>query len=452
MQWLSRRPDRLWNLAGPVLRVTAEAGFFTIVYAALSVLLEGRMPLLGPLEFTALVALGAVIGTYAEQNPVFGAPALVIAVVGAGLASWLASPDARAVAGLSIGYAIVVHGIGWLGAVAVLRGSFIRARGDGSWQFEPLLQRLLPIIAVLWALAWYFAPAALRPSFVVYAMWGTLTLIVSGLAGLGLTRMQAIHARVPDQRVRSMWRWIVVALAVIIVPLALPFAILAGAPVGLLFAPFVGPLSLVVDLLLIPFGALVDLLIALFTPLSRGIGEMLDKLGQNIGRKKGPTELVEPAVLNTAAGLILAGVVLLTLLFAAYQLARWLIARPRDRELSDDSDEGMVEHDIVVPTPIAPRPRAAARRRRGAAHDAVAAYVNAVDVLAAHPDWARGDSETPAEHSLRVRADEMPGATDFSRLAADYQLARYAEVSITPREDRRALFRLDRLRHALRGH
>ncbi|MDL2335193.1 MAG: hypothetical protein QFC55_04080, partial [Chloroflexota bacterium] len=152
MQWLSRRPDRLWKLAGPVLRVTAEAGFFTIVYAALSVLLEARTPLLGPLEFTALVALGAVIGTYAEQNPVFGAPALVIAVVGAGLACWLASPDARAVAGISIGYAIVVHGIGWLGAVAVLRGSFIRARGDGSWQFEPLLQRLLPVLAIVWAI------------------------------------------------------------------------------------------------------------------------------------------------------------------------------------------------------------------------------------------------------------------------------------------------------------
>ncbi|MDL2335208.1 MAG: DUF4129 domain-containing protein, partial [Chloroflexota bacterium] len=345
-----------------------------------------------------------------------------------------------------------VHGIGWLGAVAVLRGSFIRARGDGSWQFEPLLQRLLPVLAIVWAITWYFAPAALRPSFVVYAMWGTLTLIVSGLAGLGLTRMQAIHARVPDQRVRSMWRWIVVALAVVIVPLALPFAILAGAPLGILFAPFVGPLSLVVDLLLIPFGVLVDTLIALFTPLSLGIGEMLDRLGQNIGRKRGTTPLVEPNALNTAAGLILAGVVLITLLFAAYQLARWLIARTRDREASDDSIEGMVEHDIVIPTPIAARPRVAARRRRGAAHDAVAAYVSAVDVLAAHPDWARGDSETPAEHSRRVRQNDMPGATDFSRLAADYQLARYAEVPITPREDRRALSRLDRLRHSLRGH
>lgn len=450
MQWLSQRPDRLWSLAGPVLRVAAEAGFFTILYAALSVLLEGRTPLLGPLEFTALVGLGAVIGTYAEQNPVFGAPALLIAVVGAGLACWLASPDARAVAGLSIGYAIVVHGIGWLGAVAVLRGSFIRARGDGSWQFEPLLQRLLPIVALVWAITWYFSSAALRPSFVVYGMWGTLTLIVSGLAGLGLTRMQAIHARLPDERVRSMWRWIVVGLAVIVIPLALPFAILAGAPVGILFTPFVGPLSLVVELLLIPFGALVDLLITLFTPLAAGIGQMLDRLGQNIGRKPGADTLVEPTVLNTTAGLILAGVVLITLLFAAYQLARWLIARPRDREASDDPEVGLVEHDFVIPTPAPARPRGAARRRRGAPHDAVAAYVSAVDVLAAHPDWARGDSETPAEHSLRVRQDEMPGAIDFSRLAADYQLARYAEVPITPREDRRALSRLERLRRMLR--
>ncbi|MEA2678028.1 MAG: hypothetical protein QOJ81_2169, partial [Chloroflexota bacterium] len=151
MRLSSQRLERLWLLAGPALRVAAEAGFFTVLYAALSVTLEGREPVLGPLEFTLAVGLGALIGTFAERNPVLGAPALVIGVVGVGLACWLASPDARAVAGISVGYALVTHGIGWLGAFAVLRGSFIRARGDGSWQFEPLLQRLLPAIAVVWA-------------------------------------------------------------------------------------------------------------------------------------------------------------------------------------------------------------------------------------------------------------------------------------------------------------
>ncbi|MEP7361145.1 MAG: hypothetical protein ABI744_06150, partial [Chloroflexota bacterium] len=260
-------------MAGPILRVAAEAGFFTILYAALSVTLEGRAPVLGPLEFTLLVALGAMIGTFAERNPVLGAPALVIGVVGAGLAGWLASPDARAVAGLSIGYALVTHGIGWIAAIAVLRGSFIRARGDGSWQFEPLLGRTLPVIAVLWALAWYFAPADLRPSFVVYAMWGSLAIIVSGLAGLGLTRVQIIHSAVPDPQVRKMWRWIVIGLALCVVPLSVPFTILAGVPVDQLFRPLVGPLSLLADLLLIPLAAIVDFLIALFTPLSMGVGE-----------------------------------------------------------------------------------------------------------------------------------------------------------------------------------
>lgn len=450
MQWLSRRPEQLWTYAGPILRVGAEAGFFTILYAALSVTLEGRAPVLGPLEFTLLVALGAAIGTFAEHNPVLGAPALVIGVVGAGIACWLASPDARAVAGLSPGYALVTHGIGWLGAFAVLRGSFIRARGDGSWQFEPLLQRLLPIAGVLWAIAWYFAPPALRPSFVVYAMWGSLALIVSGLAGLGLTRVHAIHAKVLDQRVRSMWRWIVIGLAVLAVPLALPFALLAGAPVDLLFRPFGGPLSLLVDLLLIPLGLIVDLLIAIFMPLSLGIGEILDRIGQGLARRRNTEALVEPTVANTLAGLILGGVVLLVLLYAAYQLARWLLARPRDMELADDPDEGMLEHDFMVPAPDPLRNRARTRRRPGAAHDAVTAYVSAIDALAAHPAWARDDAETPAAHSRRVRGADMPDSAGFSRLAADYQLARYAERSITPREDRRALSRLDRFRRALR--
>ena len=451
MRWLSRRPDQLWPYAGPVLRVAAEAGFFAVLYAGLSVTLEGRAPVLGPLEFTLLVALGAAIGTFAERNPVLGAPALVIGVVGAGIACWLASPDARAVAGLSPGYALVTHGIGWLGAVAVLRGSFIRATGDGSWQFEPLIRTLLPVIGVVWAIAWYFAVPDLRPSFVVYAMWGSLALIVSGMAGLGLTRVQAIHSKVLDQRVRSIWRWIVIGLAVLVVPLALPFVILSGVPVDLLFRPFVGPLSLLVDLLLIPVGLIVDLLIALITPLSVEIGQILDRIGQGLGRRRNTEPLVAPTVANTIAGLILGTVVLLVLLYAAYQLARWLLARPRDRERSDDPDEGTLEHDFMVPAPDPPRTRSAARRRRGAAHDAVTAYVSAIDALAAHPAWARDEAETPAEHSLRVRAADMPDAAGFSRLAADYQLARYAERPITPREDRRALSRLDRFRRALRG-
>jgi hypothetical protein len=451
VQWLSRRPsaETLWSLAGPILRVTAEAGFFTLVYAALSVTLDHEAPVLGPLEFTALVALGALVGTFGERNTLLGAPALLLSVVGAGIVAWLASPEAQAVAGRGIGYALVTHQVGWLGALAVLRGSFIRARGDGTWQFEPLLRTLLPVSGLFWAFAWYFAPPALKPVFVVYAMWGSLALLVSGLAGLGLTRVNAIHARLLDQRVRSLWRWLVVGLAVAVVPLSLPFTVLAGAPVDLIFKPLHGPLSLLADLLLIPLSLIVNFLIAIFTPLSMGVGELLDRLYARSG-KGGDRPLIPPNAVSTVAGLLLGTVVVLILAYAAYRLAVWVILRPRDMEKDFVNDDEALEHTFIVPEQDRPRPRGAARRRRGAAHDAAAAYVSAVEALAAHPDWARGESETPAQHSVRMREAEMPGVTDFSRLAADYQLARYAEVPTTPREDRRALARLDRLRGFLR--
>ena len=131
MQWLSRRPDaeHSWALAGPILRVAAEAGFFTILYSALSVTLDHQPPQLGPVEFTALVALGSLIGNFTEPNTLIGAPVLLIAVLGAGFLGWLASPEAQAVLSKGIGWTLVVHQIGWLAGVAVLRGSFIRATG-----------------------------------------------------------------------------------------------------------------------------------------------------------------------------------------------------------------------------------------------------------------------------------------------------------------------------------
>jgi hypothetical protein len=192
-------------------------------------------------------------------------------------------------------------------------------------------------------------------------------------------------------------------------------------------------------------------LVALLTPLASNLAKFLDELRNRIlGMQRPKLEPGEPSIVTTLIGLALAAVVIFVLLAALYALARWLLSRQDDTEPQKDSMEGLVEHSIVVPTPDSPRSRSAARHRRSAAHDAVGAYVSAVDELAAHPSWARDVAETPAEHSLRVREADMPGAPEFSRLAADYQLARYAERPITPREDRRALSRLDRFRRAIR--
>ena len=424
--------DRRWAFVGTGLRIAAEAGFFATLYAAAAVLLEGSVPLIGPTEFILLVALGAVVGHFGKDWPELGAPALIIAVLGGGIACWLASPIARSLLADHFGAAMITHGIGWIGAFAVLRGSVIRGGASGAYQLEALLRSLLP--------------------FVAYAMWGSLALIVAGLAGIGLVRLNLLHSQVREIRVRQLWRWLVLAAAISVVPLAVPFAILSGVPVDVLLQPLAGPAMLIIGLAIIPFAFLVDVLVALLTPVASSLAHFLDELRDRLlSRQRAQLQPVEPSIVTTLIGLAIAAVVILTIAAAVYLLARWLLTREDDTEAAQPTTDGLVEHDIVVPSPVPPRPRAAARHRRGAAHDAVGAYVSAIDELAAHPDWARVASETPAQHSARVRAASMPGSPELSRLAADYQLARYAERPITPREDRRALSRLDRFRRLLRG-
>ena len=451
MRWLSRRPDteRLWRSAGPVLRSVAEAGFIAVVYAALSVTLQHRAPVLGPIEFTILVALGYAVAVIGERNPKVDAPLLVVALIGAGIAGWLASLEARDLLGVSITDGLRVHVIGWLGAVAVLRGSRIQSTQDATLQLGRLLGTLLPAVAVIWAIGWQGSGPDLRPSFVVYAMWGSLALIVSGMAGLGLTRLRVVHANV-DARVRSLWRWIVVALAISVVPLALPFVVLAGTPVELLLQPLVAPLRVLLEVLIGGVAFIVEFLVPILRPFALSLSEVLTRLGENLRSLTSNREAPgEPGPLEAIVGVILVTVVTLIVGYAIVLFVRWLITRPRRAERSRDRI-GRIERTIVIPPADPPRPTSAARRRHGPAHDAVGAYVSAIDALADHPSWARAASETPADHASRIRATDMPDSADLSRLAADYQLARYAERPITAREDRRALFRLDRLRRALR--
>ena len=449
----SSSPDRIWARLGPILRVVAEAGFFTVLYATLSVTLEGQRPLLGPIEITALVGLGALVGRFARPNPELGAIVLVAAVLGAGIACWLASPVARSLLPDHLGPAMITHGIGWLGAFAVLRGSVIRGESGEALHLDQLLRALLPFVALLWAVATLFAPRDLWLSFAPFALWGSLAVIVAGLAGIGMVRLNALHAGPIEGRVRRTWRWLVVAAAVLVVPLSVPFVALAGLPVGVLFEPFVGPLLFVIGIIVIPAGWFIDALVTLLTPFASNLAQFLDELAQRFANvRRAPSEAVEPSLLTTLIGIAIATIVVTVLAYSAYALARWLLSRPEDEERVDDPVGGVIEHAIVVPEhePARPRP-GLVRRRRGAAHDAVTAYVTAVDELAAYPAYARLASETPAEHSLRLRAAGMPASVDLALLAADYQLARYAERRLTPREDRRALSRLDRLRRLLRG-
>ncbi|MEP7158451.1 MAG: DUF4129 domain-containing protein [Chloroflexota bacterium] len=453
MQSSSPLPDRRWARLAPCLRVFAEAGFFSVLYAAAAVVVGNHQPFLGPIEFSLLVGLGAIVGAFARDSPEMAAFGLIGAVLAGGLVGWLASPEARDLVSSNLIGAAGSHGIGWLGAFAVLRGSFIHgaASADG---LEQLLRLLLPLAAFLWALATVLAPVVLWPSFAVYALWGSLAMIVAGLMAIGLVRLREVQGDLGEIHVRRMWRWLVIAAAIAVVPLSIPFVVLSGIPIGTIFAPIAEPVLIVIGLLVLPLGLLVEALIFWLTPLSPGLGAIFDQLAlaiQRLDRSDQPYEPGEPSVAATVIGIVLATLVIIVLVIAIYSLARWVLRRNPYAEIGGGRAPDVVEHAIVVPVPDPPRSRPAGRQRRVTAHDAVTAYVTAVEELAGHPVFARAVIETPAEHSLRLRRADMPGSSDFSRLAADYQLARYAERPITAREDRRALSRLDRLRRLLRG-
>jgi hypothetical protein len=453
VQSSSALPDRRWARLAPALRVVAEAGFFSVLYAAAAVVVGDHQPFLGPIEFSLLVGLGAIVGAFARDSPEVGALGLIAAVLAGGLVGWLASPDARDLVTSNLIGAAGSHGIGWLGAFAVLRGSFIHgaASADG---LEQLLRWLLPLVAFLWALAGILAPPVLWPPFAVYALWGSLAMIVAGLTAIGLVRLREVHGDLGEMRVRRMWRWLVIAAAIAVVPLSIPFVVLSGIPIGTIFAPISEPLLIVVGLLILPLALLVEALIYWLAPLSPGLRAVFDQLAlaiQRLDRSDQPYEPGEPSLVALVIGVVLATLVIVVLAIAIYSLARWMLRRDPYAEIGAGRAPDDVEHAIVVPVPNPPRSRPAGRQRRVTAHDAVTAYVTAVETLAGHPPFARAAAETPAEHSLRVRKAEMPGSPEFSRLAADYQLARYGERQISPREDRRALSRLDRLRRLLRS-
>lgn len=450
---LSLPAEVRWTLLPPVLRVAAEAGIFTVVYAAAAVVIEHQPPLLGPIELGLLVAGGALVARVARPLPEIGALLLIAAVLAGGAAGWLASPAARAVLLSDPATALATHGTGWLAAFAVLRGLTVGGATSTARQLEQLLRSMLPILALIWAVTTLVALPVLWLSFAASALWGTVVLLVAGLSGLGMDRLQALHAGVTESRVRRVWRWLVLAAAISVVPLAVPFVVLAGIPVDLLFGPIIGPVLFLIGLVAYPLAFIVDALVVLLKPFAGPLGLFLDEMQARLGKPRPPEEVIEPSLLTTIIGLSLALITVLVLAGAAFAIAHWLLSRREDELSERGAVDGRIEHSFVVPVaaPRAPRPATGRRRRRDAARDAVGAYVSAIDELSALPIYARQPSETPAQHALRLRATLMPAAPELGRLAADYQLARYAERDLTDAEDRRALARLDRLRRLLRG-
>lgn len=434
------------------IRLAAEAGWITVVYAAAAVLLDGRSPVLGPLVLAALAGLGAMVAAFSRSRPNIGAALLLAVAVGAGALGWLASDEVRGLVLTDPAAALFLHHAGWLGALAAVRGAVARAGVTGSGQLEELLRYTLPFVALVWAVAMVLTPGPLRLPFSITAIWGTVLLISASLVGLGLARLAVLHAGVGDRGVRRRWRWLVVAAGFAVAPLAAPFVVLSGIPVAELLNPLVGPLQTVLLLIAYVLGGLADWLIELLRPVLAPLGPLLDELAARMEARPRPAD-GEYVRFDTTLFVVLAAVAALVAVAIVYLMARQLLLNRHRAEFDEASITAGEEHAIVVPPGRQRRSAAAGKRggRRMPVRGVVTAYLNALRELDRHPPFARQPTETPARHALRTRQEGMPASAELARLAAGYQLARYGDRALTRREDARAITRFERLRRTLRA-
>ena len=445
-----RFAGRTWPVVLAALRISAEAGWICVVYASAAVVISHGDPLLGPIEFGALVTLGVLIGRFARVQPELGAIAFVVGVVAGGALGWAASPEARDLMP-TLPRALSVHLAGWIGALAVARGALVSVGERAASELERLLQIVPPALGLVWAYTTFAVRPALWLPFAVSAMWGTILFLSAALVAIGIARLNLLHSDVSDVRQKRAWRWMVIGVGFGVVPVAVPLAILGGIPLSALMTPVVGPVQWTIGLLAIPLSLIVAFLTFILGPLAPGVGELLDLIGNAIARR-GEPQPDETSALGVALGVLLLIVVGIIVALAIFHFARWLLLRRRLTSEETSNSESRIDREIVVPEAEARVPRAPRRlRRRSSPHDVVAAYVAALAELENDPRYARRPSETPAQHTARIRDSSMKAGPDVARLAAGYQLARYGERRITALENLRALGRFQRIRRAARS-
>jgi Domain of unknown function (DUF4129) len=440
-----RKPRQLLQ---PALRVLAEAGWITVVYAAAAVMVSHIEPILGPIEFSIFVLFGALVAWIGRRSEGFGPFLLIIAVIAGGALGWLMSSEARDLLP-NLPAAFDVNLAGWLAGVAVLRGAIINIGEKAAEEIERLLRTVPVALAVIWAYVTIAAQRDLLLPFAVTAMWGTVTFLSASVISVGLARLNVLHAGVVDDNQRRGWRWIVAGVGLAIVPIAIPIGLLSGIPLAALVTPIGGPLQLLGSILVIPLQIIVFILSEIFRPIAGPLGQFLDELNARMNGRI-PPKAEETNNLGVLLGLALWVFTIFVVLLAIYMIAKWLLRRKDGLSDELDAEDADTERVIVMPTYEPKHDVARSRRRRGAPHDAVQAYMSALHELDSNPDYARQTSETPAGHAQRLRRMGAPGNADLARLAVDYQLARYGERRITSLENVRAVSRFQRFRRLLR--
>ncbi len=426
------------------LAIIAEAAWISVV-AGLFQEYALRVPTLRIVPLTGLVAFGVLaarlIGVRLGDRWPLVAAGLCLA---GGVSGWLSSPEALAsLRAGSPGEALAANPAGWLAAVAIARG-YAHARLQLS---EETLGNLLgvgvPGLAFA-AIAGGMVTEPFRGLFLTDAIAASIAFATSATLALALTRLTAVGADSGfDWRRNPSWVGLLTVLVIATAGLAILASAIAGPMIAFVVGVSMGPLLLValvvgfnrktLRILAIAVVATV-LLVGLITLI--GTHPIFPDSGAGVGAANAASSTPgEVVVLGGGLLLVIAAILLVV-------LARlWMQRIP----LAEDD---VLETRIIDRGDVPARRGRRWRRRHREPVDAVAAYLALVDDLAARPDVRRDAAETPAAHARRLR---QAGGTAFGLdlLAADYALARFAGVTLSEREDRRAVARWRALHRSL---
>ena len=428
------------------LAIIAEAAWITIV-SALVQEYALREPTLGIVAFVVFVAAGVVAARLlsVRLGPRWPLAALGIMAV-AGTMGWLAPAEARtALTEVGLGHALAVNPGGWLAALAVLRG-FAHARLPlGEQTLARLLSAGVPGLALA-AFAGGMVTEPWRSRFLADALVAAIAFATCATLSLAMARLTAVGAGSGfDWRRNPAWIGLLIVLVAATAALAIPASYVAGPVISMLIGIAIGPFIVIGFIIgfdrraIRILGAFVGAAIVLVTVLTLIAGAAQPSPatpGGAVGKAAPPDEPGQAVAIGAA--LIIVAAIIATLILARLWMRR--VAAVQD---------DVAETRTIDRTEVRPPGRRRGRRKRPAPVDAVGAYLALDEELATQPDLARQPSETPSEHARRVRASgRRELALDL--LAADYALARFGGISLSPGEDRRAVGRWRALRIRLR--
>ncbi|HEX5013962.1 MAG TPA: DUF4129 domain-containing protein [Candidatus Limnocylindrales bacterium] len=438
---------RLLDLVPLVLAIVAEAAWIAVAGGLIAeyTLQEPHLGI-GALALFVLAGVVAARVLAPAAGDRWPSVALLLVAIG-GLIGWLSAPAARtALASVGVVPALGVNPAGWVAGIAVLRGFTHSKLPISAGTLATVFAVGVPSLAIA-ALAGGMIAEPHRARFLADATVAVIVFAGCSVVALAIARLTAVGAGSGfDWRRNPTWVALLVVLVLTTLAVAVPasdlspvFALAAGSAVGplLVVGLVLGFNRGTVRTVALAVAGVV-LVIGLFRLLgSRGV-ITTESLGGGAAGSAAPPG---------SGGL---GPVGLLVIVVAAMIVVLVLARLWSRRTTPDPS-GLVEiRSIDHGDGSTNRPARRLRRRRALPEPVTAeeAYIRLLADIDRRPDVRRDATETPAAHAARLRGTP---AADLSLdlLAADYALARFGGVDLSPAEERRALERWRRLRRSL---